>query len=189
MLQSNCCCRSCSSSYNFSSSENFISWGLKDGETSKMFSEESTENKHTPECARLAAGSSLQTMKDVVTSPFTSKAASSLMRPPCHHGTEGYSNGYCFFNNAAIAAHFVIKSYNLKRFLILDWDVSHCDETQEIFYESSKVFFISVHRWEMENISFIRTAQATPIWAVSKEKCSTSMYHEIPLRRKTISVK
>ncbi|CAI2367516.1 unnamed protein product [Moneuplotes crassus] len=47
-----------------------------------MFSEESTENKHTPECARLAAGSSLQAMKDVVTSLFISKAAFSLMRPP-----------------------------------------------------------------------------------------------------------
>ncbi|CAI2367400.1 unnamed protein product [Moneuplotes crassus] len=121
---------------------------LKDGETSKMFGEENTENKHTPECARLAAGSSLQAMKDVVTSPFTPKAAFSLMRPPGHHATEGHADGYCFFNNAAIAAHFAIKSYNLKRVLILDWDVHHGDGTQEIFYESSKVFFMSVHRWE-----------------------------------------
>jgi acetoin utilization deacetylase AcuC-like enzyme len=68
--------------------------------------------------------------------------AYSLCRPPGHHATKNSFGGYCFFNNAAIAAK------NLSRFgkvAILDIDAHHGNGTQEIFYEDPKVFFCSIH--------------------------------------------
>jgi histone deacetylase 6 len=121
---------------------------LQEDEISHMFSEENSENKYTPECARLAAGGALEGMKDVVSSPCLVKSAFCLIRPPGHHATQYTPDGYCFFNNAAIAAHYAKELFGLTRVCILDWDVHHGDGTQEIFYETDEVLYISVHRFE-----------------------------------------
>lgn len=121
---------------------------LEDEEISQMFTHENFENKYTPESARLAAGGALEGMKDVVSSTSPVKSAFCLVRPPGHHAGTSTADGYCFFNNAAVAAHFARELYGLKRVCILDWDVHHGDGTQEMFYDTNEVLFISVHRYE-----------------------------------------
>ncbi len=69
--------------------------------------------------------------------------AMALCRPPGHHAYEDRSSGFCFLNNAAIAAQ-VLRS-RFKRVAILDFDTHHGDGTQSIFYRRSDVFYGSVH--------------------------------------------
>jgi acetoin utilization deacetylase AcuC-like enzyme len=87
-------------------------------------------------------------MKNVVSSYEPVKSAFCLIRPPGHHAMGYTTDGYCFFNNAGMAAHFAKELFGLKRVLILDWDVHHGDGTQDLFYETDDVLFISVHRFE-----------------------------------------
>lgn len=67
-----------------------------------------------------------------------------LTRPPGHHAGQDFFGGYCFLNNAAIAAQ-VLRDGGLERVAILDIDYHHGNGTQAIFYERADVFFASVH--------------------------------------------
>jgi acetoin utilization deacetylase AcuC-like enzyme len=121
---------------------------LSEDEISHMFGEDNSENRFTPECARLAAGGALEGMKSVVSSLTPVKSAFCLIRPPGHHAMAETTDGYCFFNNAGMAAHYAKELFGLTRVCILDWDVHHGDGTQDLFYESDDVLFMSVHRFE-----------------------------------------
>ncbi|AEH50283.1 histone deacetylase family protein [Pseudothermotoga thermarum] len=67
-----------------------------------------------------------------------------LIRPPGHHATRGYCGGYCYFNNAAICAMYFLKR-GAERVAILDLDFHHGNGTQEIFYDTDMVYYISIH--------------------------------------------
>ena len=69
--------------------------------------------------------------------------AMALCRPPGHHAYADRASGFCFLNNAAIAAE-VLRG-RFKRIAILDFDTHHGDGTQAIFYRRSDVFYGSVH--------------------------------------------
>ena len=72
-----------------------------------------------------------------------------IVRPPGHHACFDRSMGFCVFNNVAIAAHYLIKSYNFKNIAIIDFDVHHGNGTQDIFYENSKVHYYSTHQYPL----------------------------------------
>ena len=72
------------------------------------------------------------------------RAAFALCRPPGHHCGRDYLGGYCYLNNAAIAAQAAIDS-GLSRVAILDVDYHHGNGTQDIFYERGDVLFVSIH--------------------------------------------
>ena len=65
-------------------------------------------------------------------------------RPPGHHAGADFMGGYCFLNNAAVAAQALINN-GCKRVAVLDVDYHHGNGTQSIFYERSDVLFISLH--------------------------------------------
>lgn len=65
-------------------------------------------------------------------------------RPPGHHAGADFMGGYCFLNNAAIAAQALLNAGN-QRVAILDVDYHHGNGTQSIFYERSDVLFVSLH--------------------------------------------
>lgn len=67
-----------------------------------------------------------------------------LCRPPGHHAAREYMGGYCYLNNAAIAAQHCL-SHGAKRVAILDVDFHHGNGTQNIFYDRDDVFFASIH--------------------------------------------
>lgn len=72
------------------------------------------------------------------------RAAFALCRPPGHHASTDMFGGYCFFNNAAIAAQRLLDG-GAKRVAILDTDFHHGNGTQEIFYHRDEVLFVSLH--------------------------------------------
>ncbi len=72
------------------------------------------------------------------------RVAYGLCRPPGHHATSRRYGGYCFFNNAAVAAHHVASTTGI-RVTVLDVDVHHGNGTQQIFYERADVQYVSIH--------------------------------------------
>ena len=72
------------------------------------------------------------------------RAAMALCRPPGHHCGADYMGGYCYLNNAAIAAR-AAQARGLSRIAILDVDYHHGNGTQDIFYADGEVLFASIH--------------------------------------------
>lgn len=67
-----------------------------------------------------------------------------LCRPPGHHSGEDLMGGFCFFNNAAIAAQYIIDKTKSK-VVILDVDYHHGNGSQMIFYEKNNPLMVSLH--------------------------------------------
>lgn len=67
-----------------------------------------------------------------------------VIRPPGHHAGKERAEGFCLFNNIAIATQKLVNEG--KKVFILDIDGHHGDGTQSIFYESDRVLFCSVHQ-------------------------------------------
>ena len=67
-----------------------------------------------------------------------------LCRPPGHHAARAMYGGYCFFNNAAIAAHAITKATS-ERVAILDVDYHHGNGSQQIFWHRGDVRYVSIH--------------------------------------------
>jgi acetoin utilization deacetylase AcuC-like enzyme len=72
------------------------------------------------------------------------RAAFALSRPPGHHAGADFFGGYCFLNNAALAAQY-LRDSGLERVAVLDVDYHHGNGTQAIFYERADVLFASIH--------------------------------------------
>ncbi|NYZ14919.1 histone deacetylase family protein [Azospirillum sp. RWY-5-1] len=92
--------------------------------------------------AALAAASCAVTAADLVSSG--DRASFALVRPPGHHAGQAFYGGYCFVNNAAVAAQRMLDG-GAERIAILDVDYHHGNGTQEIFWERDDVLFVCVH--------------------------------------------
>jgi len=68
----------------------------------------------------------------------------SLGRPPGHHAVEDDAMGFCFVNNASVAADYALAERDLDRVAVVDWDVHHGNGTQDIWYDDDRVFFASL---------------------------------------------
>ncbi|WLR93466.1 histone deacetylase family protein [Shinella zoogloeoides] len=79
---------------------------------------------------------------------FAGKADNAFVaaRPPGHHAERTKAMGFCFFNNAAIAARHAQKVHGAERVAIVDWDVHHGNGTQDIFFDDPSVLFCSTHQ-------------------------------------------
>ncbi|XP_075691020.1 protein deacetylase HDAC6 [Rhinoderma darwinii] len=96
--------------------------------------------------ACVASGSVLQLVDKVVRREVRNGLA--VVRPPGHHAHTDQMNGYCMFNQLAIAARYAQRQHGVKRVLIVDWDVHHGQGTQFIFEHDPSVLYFSIHRYE-----------------------------------------
>ncbi|OBS73050.1 hypothetical protein A6R68_12343 [Neotoma lepida] len=101
---------------------------------------------NTFHCAQLAVGAALQLVDAVLTGAVHNGLA--LVRPPGHHSQKAAANGFCVFNNVAIAAKHAKQKYGLQRILIVDWDIHHGQGIQYIFDDDPSVLYFSWHRYE-----------------------------------------
>jgi len=99
----------------------------------------------TFQAAKRAAGGFLSLVEAVQAGRV--KNGFALVRPPGHHAESNRAMGFCIFNNVAIAAKLLSSKYNLKRILIVDWDLHHGNATQHSFYDSSQVLYFSTHQY------------------------------------------
>jgi acetoin utilization deacetylase AcuC-like enzyme len=72
--------------------------------------------------------------------------AFSAHRPPGHHALPRRAMGFCLFNNVAVAARHALTHRGLTRVMVLDWDVHHGNGTNDIFYSTAEVLFVSIHQ-------------------------------------------
>lgn len=98
--------------------------------------------KYTWESVYWSAQSALNAAKDIAGGAPLSM---SISRPSGHHARRESAGGFCFVNNAAIAAEYLLANSDAKKILILDTDVHHGQGIQEIFYDRSDVMYISLH--------------------------------------------
>lgn len=94
----------------------------------------------------LSAGSVLNLVSDICEERIQNGMA--VVRPPGHHAMKNEYNGYCFFNNVALATELAMRKYGKKRILIIDWDIHHGQGTQRFFYDNPNVLYFSIHRYE-----------------------------------------
>ena len=95
----------------------------------------------TYSAARAAVDTALTTVDLVLGGE---RAAYGLCRPPGHHAGRSMAGGYCFFNNAAIAAESIVRSTG-EPVAILDVDFHHGNGTQQIFWRRGDVLYVSLH--------------------------------------------
>lgn len=92
--------------------------------------------------ARLSAGAAILAVDCVA----EGDRAVALCRPPGHHALPDETMGFCFFNNAALAARHAQEAHGLKRVAIIDWDLHHGNGTEAIFYDDPSVLVMSTHQ-------------------------------------------
>jgi acetoin utilization deacetylase AcuC-like enzyme len=98
----------------------------------------------TIEAALRAAGGAMAAVDAVMQG--WADAAFVAMRPPGHHAERGRAMGFCFFNNAAVAAFHARAAYGLRRIAVVDFDVHHGNGTQDIFGPDPDLFYASSHQ-------------------------------------------
>lgn len=81
-------------------------------------------------------------------------AVFSLCRPAGHHASQDLAGGYCYLNNAAIAAQAHLNA-GAARVALLDIDYHHGNGSQRIFYERADVLFASLHCRPQDEYPFL----------------------------------
>lgn len=105
-----------------------------------------SNDKETYQHALLAVAGVLAATQEVCKGSLQNAFCAS--RPPGHHALNtGKEEGFCFFNNIAIAARYAQKVFRLKKIAIVDWDYHHGNSTEWAFYEDPNVLFFSVHNF------------------------------------------
>ena len=97
----------------------------------------------TYQLALIAAGAALAATRHA---QGKREEAFALTRPPGHHAGTDFAGGFCYFNNAAVAAHHLSKEEGMAPVAIVDLDVHHGNGTQEIFESRKDIVYISTHQ-------------------------------------------
>ncbi|WP_299977379.1 histone deacetylase [Desulfobacula sp.] len=111
------------------------------GLTSLDFDTQTTEESWST--ARLAAGGVFSLLDRIMSG--RSSRGFAFVRPPGHHAGPAGGSGFCIFNNIALGAKYLKHQYKVSKLMIIDIDAHHGNGTQEIFYNTDEVLFVSIH--------------------------------------------
>lgn len=103
-------------------------------------------NSSSAMAAALSAGSVIEVVQRVARGELTNAIAN--VRPPGHHAERSCAMGFCFYNNVAVAAKMAQRNPQIRKVLILDWDIHHGNATENQFLDDPNVLYISLHRYE-----------------------------------------
>ncbi|EJW09942.1 Acetylspermidine deacetylase [Rhodovulum sp. PH10] len=97
----------------------------------------------TYEAALRSVGGAVLAVDEVMTGTVSN--AFCAMRPPGHHAETALPMGFCFFNNAAIAARHARDKHGAERVAVIDFDVHHGNGTQDILWADPNIMYCSTH--------------------------------------------
>jgi acetoin utilization deacetylase AcuC-like enzyme len=97
------------------------------------------------EVACLAAGGVFTLLDHILNGE--SRRGFAFVRPPGHHAAPNKAMGYCLLNNVALGAKYLKNRFQVEKILIVDIDAHHGNGTQDVFYETDEVLFISLHQF------------------------------------------
>ncbi len=96
------------------------------------------------ETARLAVGGVFKLVDRIWQNE--ARRGFAFVRPPGHHALPDRAMGFCIFNNVALGARHLIACRGARKILIVDIDAHHGNGTQEAFYDTGEVLFVSIHQ-------------------------------------------
>ncbi len=102
-------------------------------------------SRRSYDAALLAAGGFTTLVEAVMQGQVNNGFA--LVRPPGHHASADEAEGFCLFNNMAVAARVARDELGAQRVFIVDWDLHHGQGTQYIFEDDPTVLYCSTHQW------------------------------------------
>lgn len=105
---------------------------------------DTTLSPGTFNAAMYAIGASTQAVDEVMTGQVNNAFCG--IRPPGHHAETDRAMGFCFFNNAAVAARYAQAKYDAERIAVIDWDLHHGNGTQDIFWDDPSLMYCSTHQ-------------------------------------------
>jgi acetoin utilization deacetylase AcuC-like enzyme len=114
------------------------------GRESVFLDGDATTGPKTYETALLAAGGFLRSLELIMEGTIANAFAA--VRPPGHHAEASRAMGFCFLNNVAVGADFLVRKYGLRRVLVVDWDLHHGNGTEHAFYSRRDVLYFSTHQ-------------------------------------------
>jgi acetoin utilization deacetylase AcuC-like enzyme len=101
-------------------------------------------SEDSAEAALRAAGAVCAAVDDILHAQ--ARRAFCAVRPPGHHATRDEAMGFCLFNAVAVAAAHAQAVHGLRRIAIIDFDVHHGNGTQDIFWDTPGVLYVSSHQ-------------------------------------------
>jgi acetoin utilization deacetylase AcuC-like enzyme len=113
------------------------------GKTFSSLDPDTQASAKSYDAACLAAGAVIAGMEMITSGEADNGFA--LVRPPGHHAEANRAMGFCLFNNVAVGAQYGLQNLNMERVAIIDWDLHHGNGTQNSFYTSDEVLYISTH--------------------------------------------
>ena len=99
-------------------------------------------NVHTWSAALRSAGAGMAATDAVMAGEIEN--AFCAVRPPGHHASRNKAQGFCFFNNVAIAAKYALERYHLQRVAVVDFDVHHGDGTENILAGDMRALMVGI---------------------------------------------
>ena len=112
-----------------------------------MITVDTTINEHTFFIAKYAAGATKQAVQLV--DENKAKRSFAIVRPPGHHAESNSAGGFCYFNNIAVAAEWLIQYKGYNKIAIVDIDQHFGNGTSHIFYHRKDVLYTSIHAHPM----------------------------------------
>jgi len=113
------------------------------GKTFSSLDPDTQASSRSYDAACLAAGAVMNGMEMIMQGEADNAFA--LVRPPGHHAEADRAMGFCLFNNVAVGARYGLQNLGLERIAIIDWDLHHGNGTQNSFYTSNEVLYLSTH--------------------------------------------
>ena len=101
--------------------------------------------EHSYEVACLGVGGVFILLDEILSGK--GKRGFACIRPPGHHAEADKAMGFCLFNNVALGARYLQKTYGMKKVMIIDIDVHHGNGTQAAFYDTDEVLYVSTHHF------------------------------------------
>jgi acetoin utilization deacetylase AcuC-like enzyme len=141
------------------------------------------------ETARYSAGGGIAAVDAVLRGEVENAIVAT--RPPGHHAEMKRGMGFCLLSNVAITARYAQQHYpdQVKKVLIVDYDVHHGNGTSDVFYEDPSVFFSSTHQspWypgtgaatDTGRGAGIGTTLNMPLQAGAGDDCFRALYEQV----------